>query len=623
MPETLFGTGQLYKRIYIADFIPGTPGTPDIPGSPPTPGYWRTEEQRYCVFYSGNPATALAQLSAITGSVVSLNETFFSGGRMCVVRSASVYVPPAGSAPPIPGIPAIPDQVTYDYQLGWNARARSIPTMRYDGTFSAVVPANTIGAMIGLTCQPTDRGYSDMTNAFYVRRGSVSIYEFGVEVQSLGSLPGAELAIKRYADKVRYLVNDAVVREVDATVLASMWMSGGLYSGGDAVDDSSYVEEVGGRIGGNMQRLRGYITDTDYAILDASLPALSGFISIPVESNLFGSLRAFTGYLGKPAALLFGEVQPLQGIVEGGFVVPSYGIIGGQLGQPVGTINVLSGQVMSVDASLQPLIGIFSDVATGYINGSLQPLAGAILGAEADTALMVSDAGMGGDIVAASELVAFINSSGVVTGLMSVQVLHAALMANTSTIGLTLTTQAQIEALMQSVARSIVGLLPPDQTGEAWVLNTDAGGMTRYDGYDFNSFAKVGDRYYGAKADGIYRLEGPDDAGTDIASKVNFGNLNFGSVERKALPYVYMGVASDGSLRLKVVAEETGSNGRPVRNTYYYTVRDNTELLKAHRFELGRGLRASYYDLEIQSVGGTAFDISEVEFFPVKLSRRL
>ena len=46
-------------------------------------------------------------------------------------------------------------------------------------------------------------------------------------------------------------------------------------------------------------------------------------------------------------------------------------------------------------------------------------------------------------------------------------------------------------------------------------------------------------------------------------------------------------------------------------------------LLKAHRFELGKGLRASYYDTTIMNDGGTAFDLAEIEFFPLELSRKL
>jgi hypothetical protein len=88
------------------------------------------------------------------------------------------------------------------------------------------------------------------------------------------------------------------------------------------------------------------------------------------------------------------------------------------------------------------------------------------------------------------------------------------------------------------------------------------------------------------------------------------------------MPYVYVGMASNGATILRVTAEVTSSNGRPALQTYDYRVRDNTELMKAHRFELGRGLRASFYDLELIA-DGTVFDLESIEFQPIALKRRL
>lgn len=613
MPEIVIGTGTLLKRIY-SEFIPGRPGSPGKAGKPAIPAHWETVSQQVCVLFSGDPIAAMALLSAKTGESLSFSDTYYVGTELCTTVDTSVFVPYQAATPPTPPVPATPDQMIYDYQLGWNARVRSLPTMHYDGNFSAVVLNNTIGGMIGLTVHEPDGGYADMTNAFYVRRGTVSIYEFGAEVQSIGSYPGAVLKIRRAADKVQYYVDNTKVREVDAAVMAPMWFSAALYSGGDRIISPAYTEEATARLGGVLGGFCGYITDTDYCTTGGRLQAFTGGIGITIQNQIIGSLQPMFGYLGKDACILGGALQAMTGSLNAAGLVPSYGIIGGVIHPMVGNINVLSGSVMTVDATLQNFVGLLSDVPMGYIEGSLPAFTGGLLAFEPGNAYLISDAEVSGDIVAAAELVAVINSSGTITGLMVVEVLHSALMASTSTIGLAMTTQAQIDALMQSVARSIIGMLPPDQTGEAWVLNADAGGMTRYSGYDFNSFAKIGESYYGAKADGIYILEGPDDNGTAIDSSVNFGNLGFGSIERKALPYIYAGVASDGVLRLKVVADG---------QTYYYVVRDNTQLLKAHRFELGRGLRASYYDLEIQSVGGTAFDLAEVEFYPVKLSRRL
>lgn len=610
MAETLIGTGTLLKRSFV-EFTPASPGYPAHPGVPAMPGYWTTVTSNVCVYMLGDPAAALALLSAKVGYPVSIEETSIIGGQFCTSVSESVYVPPTAAIPPTPAIPAFTNQAVYDYQLGWNARARSIPTMHHDGFFSGIVRNDSIGAMMGFTVMDAKSGYSDMTNAFYSRKGTVSAYEFGIEVQSFGSYPGAVLKLRRAAGKVQYFINATKVREVDATVLAPTWLSAAMYSGGDTISYPVYEEESTGRIGGSIHALVGYITDVDYTTIGGTIQALTGGITAHEESQIGGSLQPLTGYIGKDACLLFGSIQALTGEISSNGVVPTYGIIGGVTHPVVGFINVLTGSVMTIDTSIQALVGIVSDRETGYINGSLAPLVGAIVGSTPGEAFMGSNVWASNELSAYTELVAFIDSTGTITGLMTVEVLHSALMTSTATIGITLSTQAQIEALLQSAARAIHGLLPADSIGEAWVVNSL--GMTRYESYDYNSFAKIGDKYYGAKSDGIYLLEGRDDNGTAVEASVNFGNLNFGSINRKALPYLYAGVASDGNLRLKVIAD--GS-------TYYYTVRDNTEMLKAQRFELGKGLQASYYDITLMS-DGTAFDVTDIEFFPLELKRRL
>jgi hypothetical protein len=72
-------------------------------------------------------------------------------------------------------------------------------------------------------------------------------------------------------------------------------------------------------------------------------------------------------------------------------------------------------------------------------------------------------------------------------------------------------------------------------------------------------------------------------------------------------------MASGGETILKVE-----SDGK----TYFYAVRDSTEGMKTHRFELGRGLRSTFYGLTLISEG-PAFDLHNIEFHPVELTRRL
>ena len=48
-----------------------------------------------------------------------------------------------------------------------------------------------------------------------------------------------------------------------------------------------------------------------------------------------------------------------------------------------------------------------------------------------------------------------------------------------------------------------------------------------------NSFVEIDGKYYGASSDGLYLLEGSDDAGAPIDASFGFGQLDFGTPQVK------------------------------------------------------------------------------------------
>ena len=146
------------------------------------------------------------------------------------------------------------------------------------------------------------------------------------------------------------------------------------------------------------------------------------------------------------------------------------------------------------------------------------------------------------------------------------------------------------------------------------MVNWDSKASTKYENYDFNSFAQIGQRYYGVKADGVYLLEGDDDAGVPIRASLSFGKLDFGSMFKKRVPYAYMGVSSTGKMYLKVTA-----NGE----TYTYAARRSDDHLRAQRVDLGRGLTATYMEFELYNSNGADFELGSVEFSFMPLTRKI
>lgn len=156
-----------------------------------------------------------------------------------------------------------------------------------------------------------------------------------------------------------------------------------------------------------------------------------------------------------------------------------------------------------------------------------------------------------------------------------------------------------------------------DGTGEvgadAWVVNSDSGASSRYDRYGFNSFAAFGDKHYGAKADGIYLLEGATDSGTQITSGVAFGKHDFGGQNLKALQAVYVGVSAQGALFLKVGDGLT---------EYTYRARRTDPEMRTQRFDPGRGLRSNYFTFDLTSEGD-AFELDSVTFNVLASQRKI
>jgi hypothetical protein len=615
MAEVIEGTGVLVKEI-LYSYTPGTPGMIAVVGTPARPSYYATTTERVCKMIPGSEYTATQRfLDSLGSGYLASGESveFSPGGMVCALVTTRRYVAGTPGTPSTPGVAAVPSQTDRNYQIGWNARAKSIKPLERDGEFSFVVPADAIGAVVGLSGEPETAGYSDIAYGFYVEHGSVYIYERGVEIDTLGFDPDAVLVIRRAAGILSYIVNDEVILTRTAPA-GTLWLAAALYSGGDRVTEPVYTELLTASLSGTIGPLTGLVTEGDFTIISATLPALHGSINVKGVTRITGMLKPLRGNLGKPSTGLYAELPRLTGYMESSDLAPTYAIIGGGLLPMSCFMSVLSGSVATIGSSISPMKGLLSDKITASISGSLLALAGSLNDREGrDEGFVIGFMDGSAGMTPYIEVYAILDAAGVITGLLTVTALESALMDAQATATSGSTTQMQITALMQSTARTIVSLLYDESGGEAWVLNADAGGMTRYDNYGFNSFAEIDGRYYGAKSDGIYRLEGADDNGTTIQARVNFGNLSMGSLNRKALPYVYAGVASGGNLVLKVVADD---------QTYLYSLRENTELLKAHRFEPGRGLRASFYDLELQS-DGIAFDLSSIDFQTIELKRRL
>lgn len=189
--------------------------------------------------------------------------------------------------------------------------------------------------------------------------------------------------------------------------------------------------------------------------------------------------------------------------------------------------------------------------------------------------------------------------------------------ALTETTGLT--TQASLHAaLIEGI--EIGGVLnTPEGVFEAWVVNAETKAPWQYDNYPFNSFAFAGNKYLALTDSGLYELTGSDDDGTNIDTVIRTGLENFGSNQKKSIPWAYFGYTSSGRILFKTI---TTATGKKVENWYELEARtadDDTET----RVNIGRGLRSVYWQFELTNIDGAEFEFDDIQLMPARLKRRL
>jgi hypothetical protein len=158
----------------------------------------------------------------------------------------------------------------------------------------------------------------------------------------------------------------------------------------------------------------------------------------------------------------------------------------------------------------------------------------------------------------------------------------------------------------------VAGYVSPDGQFTTWVINTRTGAVSEYSNYAFNSFAKIGNRYFGASSTGLYQLTGDDDNGADIIANIKSGYAEWGGSKFTMFKAAYLGVHGAGDYVLKLV---TGDG-----KTYTYGISGRD--MRSTKVHVGKGIRTRYFAFELTSTGQD-FDLDTIEFVPLVVERRV
>jgi hypothetical protein len=603
---------------------PGAPGRPETPGTPARPGYWAYEDTVVCGLFSSGVEYQFTEPTGFDEEPQVIPVSTSPGGigvtrYECRTLRKRVWHPPVAEVVADPGDAGTNPRTVYDYNLGWNAGARSIDFIVGDGYAQFSADESIVGAVAGLASFNSNSGYGDIEHAWMVVSGIARIYESGALVHSYGGYnDGDVFKILRLAGVVTYYVNDVLVYTSTQESEGALYLDASLYSGGDSIYSpviaglsSAYLTLPALAMRGGIPLGEAYLDlpaltlsagegeEGDGATLE--LPMLTMMASDHLTGQVALELPAFTmsadgGYALPEFALAALTLPALQCVATG-----LTGEIGGaNLTLPA--LNMLAGDGVYGEAQVElPGLVVFADASEGPLNATL-----ALVG---DVAAPVS-----GTFLMAAVILESVEAD---PSFIGARVLVAQLDAGVEILD-SHATALVLEALLPTavdVSEPTTAQAAGFSDYEVWLVDVETGANVQWEQYEFDSFARIGQAYFGCRADGIYRLSGDDDAGEPIRASLNFGRSELGTSDVKRVPHVYVGAKSDGNIVLRVQVDEG--------TAYTYNVRAVDAAKKAQRFDLGGGLAGTYWQLELYNEAGADFDIDWVEVRAVPVRRKI
>lgn len=632
-------------------FTAAVEGQPFIPPKPARTGYvtkqvcgyrnatWRPNV-RVRDFLVGDQydqeyANFLALWQAENGSRAEVEGGYYdASGRpvaySCWMESVAVHYPATPGQKYIPSSPA-----GVGYNLGWNSGARSLNAIEGDGQATFHAGASNVGAICGLNGFESPLNYTGVTIRFgwYLARGTAKVIEGG-QVKT-GTYPydnTTVFKIKRAGGVVTYWVDDALVHTTTSgNSTEPLWLQAALYSGDDEIFDPALgplgAEAVSGTLALKIPPISLLASDSSVTRLRLQIPAPKLVLGLPYGHGVLRlrlpptTLAAREGLGG---VLRLKLAQPAPEMNRAGLAAPSFAMLNLVLAPAVPTLYGLTGAVGQLAISIpQPDIFV-ADKQLGHLSLSLPnpwftakswPLDE--LPFDTSPLLLIARAGLSGTVKMPTQpMIA------VLAGSMSA---HAE--ATLSAATMELLVGGSIDVLAEATLATVPMLLLAGGSlgalaglSEVFALNITGGkpgGTTQYKNYEFNSVAKIGGRYYGASPDGLYLLEGEDDAGVPIEASFGLGELDFGTPQLKTVVNCYLGAAA-GGVGLNVQAL---LRGQPA--SFDYPARAHGASMRELRFDLGKGLRGTYVMPTFYNINGEAFQVDTVRFVIAESARRI
>jgi len=158
-------------------------------------------------------------------------------------------------------------------------------------------------------------------------------------------------------------------------------------------------------------------------------------------------------------------------------------------------------------------------------------------------------------------------------------------------------------------------LLDTTQELFAWVINHNTGAPSRYENYDFDAFAVIGEDFLAARGDGIYLLTGDDDNGADIDAIATIGRTDFEEPVLKRVTAAFLGLNSAGQAHLTIRTDQGITTGP-------YKLRQAPAASTTERAKFRRGIKSRYWEFDIENVLGGDLQVKSAEFETIILGEK-
>lgn len=643
----------ILEKQLTSTVIPGSPGVPATPGSPATPAYCATNAVNVCEWIP-NPALTyrwelvppyfdgINWVPAHYENVPYLNGIRVTGNLgavttvwSCHVKYVTTCYPARAAIPGNPGTPPTPSQIITSQNHGWNSYARAIDPLVVDAILNFTVAAGVRGVFVGLGGAGLDgQPLLVFDHGLMIDASGVHVFERGVQGTQLAASYTSLTALqieRRFDGAIVYRADTAEYVSAIPGGSGTLYPYSYMYSGGDRILCASYTAGSGALL--SLEADLAALTSTlgessvNYAFLDADLAALTcamdcAEVEVIGLSATMPALQAVLGEHGVSYAFIQADLPAVDvALAEAAYIPPALTEIYANLPPLAGFMFCTTVEMCDIDASLPAFEAAMGEGDYAFINVSL-PAMGCYMG-EGERLDMWMVSGMFGlsPMDMARDLVITIMSGGSLVSMQSMDLIMlqaymsdiqaSSIQEMLGTYGLEYLSDLSVQSVQLMTLPTGAAL---NGLGRVWVVNLDTNAASQYDGYAFNSFFTRDGRHYGVAEDGIYLLEGDDDAGAPIQALAELGLSNFGTSRAKLVPSLYLGVASTGAMVVKAVADG---------QAYYYTARSSSTDLKNHRVDTGRGLKGVNWSFTVLNQNGGDFDLASIEFVPLETKRRI